>query len=418
MAYKDIPKEIRSVSSFIDAIFKLKCEKAAELSNGSYWFFRGQKSSIWSMRPNVFRQKMLNFEYSTIQDAIRQRPYEFRECQSDFEILTKLQHYGLGTRLLDVTLNPLVALYFATEPCKEMVYGKNGQGKEILRDGKVVFQYGYGHKVNELDVSIGCALPFVEFYNGLTLGDLCNFFQEHGVISAEQYNFLKAKDYKKFVEIIQKNSFVISSHSNDRLVQQSGAFIVPTAIKIVHTEGSIGDSIVRKAICDLDSEFDNHCFIIPHKYKDQIRDELDFLNINEATLFPEFEHQLLYLKSKKSVVEDDPEYYVPFMQKGTAESSIEEPEPEVDTEPSPNVAKIINEILIGVPQSQEKVQRIISEGLLNVDWWLKDTILSQIKRDITRELQTSQSMVTSKKLANKIVDCLTSPGEEYRLRKK
>lgn len=71
------------------------------------------------MCPNVFRNDALKYEFDAIETAIRQRPYDFRECASDFEILTKLQHYGLGTRLLDVTLNPLVALYFASEKCEE-----------------------------------------------------------------------------------------------------------------------------------------------------------------------------------------------------------------------------------------------------------------------------------------------------------
>ena len=114
-----IPRKIGSVSSYIKAIFDLRNTKVSEYSLSSYWFFRGQKNSLWGMCPNVFRNDALKYEFDAIETAIRQRPYDFRECASDFEILTKLQHYGLGTRLLDVTLNPLVALYFASEKCEE-----------------------------------------------------------------------------------------------------------------------------------------------------------------------------------------------------------------------------------------------------------------------------------------------------------
>lgn len=115
-----IPRKIGSVSSYIKAIFDLRNTKVSEYSLSSYWFFRGQKNSLWGMCPNVFRNDALKYEFDAIETAIRQRPYDFRECASDFEILTKLQHYGLGTRLLDVTLNPLVALYFASENARNM----------------------------------------------------------------------------------------------------------------------------------------------------------------------------------------------------------------------------------------------------------------------------------------------------------
>lgn len=171
-------RRINSVSSFIKSVFELRDEKISEYSLSSYWFFRGQKNSLWKMCPNVFRNGALAYEYDSIETALRQRPYDFRECTSDFEILIKLQHYGLGTRLLDVTLNPLVALYFASEKCDEYVKGKDGRGKYVPRDGKIVFRYGYGHKLSELDVRIACAIPFIDFENDLTLSKLLCILQE------------------------------------------------------------------------------------------------------------------------------------------------------------------------------------------------------------------------------------------------
>ena len=121
-----MPKIITSVKTYVEHIMKLREESLFKGLSYHQWFFRGQENSDWSIYPNIFRNDGLAKENLIIQGALRQNPFEF-ENKNDFEILTKLQHYGLGTRLVDVTLNPLVALYFATAPSVEYKENKNGQ---------------------------------------------------------------------------------------------------------------------------------------------------------------------------------------------------------------------------------------------------------------------------------------------------
>lgn len=61
-----IPRKIGSVSSYIKAIFDLRNTKVSEYSLSSYWFFRGQKNSLWGMCPNVFRNDALKYEFDAI----------------------------------------------------------------------------------------------------------------------------------------------------------------------------------------------------------------------------------------------------------------------------------------------------------------------------------------------------------------
>lgn len=74
-----------------------------------------------------------------IQKATSRVPSEFYNA-SDFDILTKLQHYGLPTRLLDVTMNPLVALYFAC--CTKEYINNTDEAEEV--DGVVFYSSAYG----------------------------------------------------------------------------------------------------------------------------------------------------------------------------------------------------------------------------------------------------------------------------------
>ena len=401
-----LPRRINSVSSYIKAIFDMRSAKISEYALSSYWFFRGQKNSSWGMCPNIFRNDALTYEFDSIETAIRQRPFDFRECTSDFEILTKLQHYGLGTRLLDVTLNPLVALYFATENCEEYVQGKDGRGKYVSRDGKIAYRYAYGHRLTELEVRIACALPFIDFSEDFTVGKLFEQLCKRSIIKSDEEFSLRGNDYKRFIQLIQNNSFVVSAHSNERLTRQSGAFIIPSAIKIIKDTEKTENLLVRKARCDLDSAFEETSFIIPADKKDSIREELDFLNINEATLFPELEHQLTYLQNRKLPEPGQVEIYEKFendMPTGLDEKCVEllRGNPE-KAEPTPDTDGIVNKYLPESPELATAVITAVKDNMSIIDWWQKDSVISRIVRDITRTLQSQMSAQKSKALANAI----------------
>lgn len=143
-------QKINSLSAYVDFVMKQRNSTSVyEENSSSMWFFRGQKSAQWAVLPSIFRNDRLSVEHNVIEDAIRHNPFEFRNL-SEFEMLTKLQHYGLGTRLLDITFNPFVALFFATDSHEEYIKGKNNQYSQHRHDGVVYYGFKPWHATSEL----------------------------------------------------------------------------------------------------------------------------------------------------------------------------------------------------------------------------------------------------------------------------
>lgn len=401
-------KEITSIEKYISHIMEIK-KKNDSLGLGAYqWFFRGQKDSTWSIIPNVFREDKLKSEYSIIQNAIRQNPFEFKQL-TEFEMLTKLQHYGLGTRLLDVTLNPLVALYFATEPAVSYELGKDKRYKQVERDGVVFYNHGPWHSLNELCVRIAMVLPFIDFDENTTLHTLLDSMRQNDVINESELSFLQKDNCKYFIEYIQKSYFIVSSYSNDRLIRQSGAFVLPTSIRINNAKGvPILDQTIEKAYSSLNNEFSEDVLIIPSERKAEIREQLDFFNINEATLFPELEHQMVYIQKKH------PENVgiVPSFEPYIADTADD---PQLDyNDFVPNVEKIISEVVPNI-QSETLSEMVdtIDKFISLIDWKSKERIRSQIRLYVSRTLQNTLSARLSKKYAETILELLLKPTDKY-----
>ena len=113
---------IKNIKEFLEEIENLKSKNNL--------FFRGHEDETYLLEPGVYRKdnttkkNLIEHEDVIYREVISKAPQDF-SGKNTLESLALMQHYGVPTRILDLTESALVALYFACSNSKND--DKNGE---------------------------------------------------------------------------------------------------------------------------------------------------------------------------------------------------------------------------------------------------------------------------------------------------
>lgn len=277
-------KEISSIEEYFEIIFNVQ----KEIDEKNIWrglihtsiALRGQSDKAYDLLPSIGRGRkfscdisILNQERNLIEMAKYKLPHVFGYNLLPIDLLASLQHYGIPTRLLDVTSNPLVALYFALS------------NSEV--DGEVIiFEYKDSDKTNYPIVN-----AIAESYKFCiaTMKPLYSFFEDVILQSyfKEQENMFCDDTCRKKEEWIKECCedllFVNATEQLERQRMQHGFYILfPN--RITEEDHNLYFEKVIDPI-NKDNKQIKERIIIKGSAKENIRKKLEFLGISEATLF-------------------------------------------------------------------------------------------------------------------------------------
>jgi hypothetical protein len=306
---------IKTVQGFIAKTTSEKKQNNQEL------FYRGHSDKKYKLEPSLFRKDKcgnplyLDNEHILYRELLISNSDDFLSDEYTLGKLIRMQHYSLPTRLLDITSNPLIALYFA---CKSDASEKEIEG-EVIQVSISRDQIRYFDSDTVSCIANLARLPnlektrinfFEEEFEKLQSwyfnSDATSYIENLGKLSQldkEEIDELVKKfnnqpPIKRLIHFIkEEKSFfedriiprdlkeivcVKGKRSNHRISSQSGAFLL-FGLNAVLNESGNSDIHIKRVIV---------------KDKCKILKELDLLNINESTVFPYIENSAKYVAKK------------------------------------------------------------------------------------------------------------------------
>lgn len=268
-------------------------------SNGKFrYYYRGEPEDYGATgaTPGIGRGGRLSKEAWLFREAERRLPDEFARCKSTFEKLVLMQHYQLPTRLLDISMNALSALFFACYIDPD--YGMSEE-KEGRRDGAIYIYKVPEDKIKNYHSDVVSILSNIAVYDHPDNLDIRKVPADEGN-DRQIFNSNKAVQYllheiraekPYFKDWIKKKDMegIFCVHplmDNPRLRAQQGVFLL---------YGMDGDR-TRLAKWDTGAEdIVREKVLIPASAKKKLLQDLNMLGMTVDVIYPDWKGTRLQL---------------------------------------------------------------------------------------------------------------------------
>lgn len=286
---------IHSIAEYLDCLKDLSANGINGCSRKNVQlYFRGEPQNYGETagQPGIARGKWLegNNESDLFRECERRLSHEFASCKSTFEKLVLMQHYFIPTRLLDVSLDPLIGLFFAlyNDPKSKR---KDDECEPVILVYEVPRDSIRNYHSDVVSIISNIAVYHYE-YDNLSVKDIPysndewdrEKFNENVSIKHLVHEIRAEKPY--FDKWIKKDNMesIFCVHpllDNPRIRSQQGAFLLfginGDKHHIATLESNKGPEIRMAKIC------------IPQSAKMRLREELKILGRTIDTIYPDWD---------------------------------------------------------------------------------------------------------------------------------
>lgn len=231
-----IIRKINSLSEYMGLLKEIHTQNenrlnSKEIKCGSYFFYRGQNNIEFSYNPTALRfPNNITCEHLVSKEYHRQLYELFDECKNAMEEQVHMQHYGVGSRVLDILEDPLIALWGACHPGsgkKEEVNKKYGEVSFwcLDRDDDNLKAYD-SSTVSVIANTSKCEPDF-------SLGHLEILYHKEHPTSILDFIYLK--------DVLRKSVVVRPKYTNPRIKIQKSAFLIVNLNKMIDENNKFKD---------------------------------------------------------------------------------------------------------------------------------------------------------------------------------
>ncbi len=224
---REIPGGLISPSQGITNISNVGKLLGKFKSRNDRCLFRGQVGLKYLLLPNGLRSKnTVDYEKKVFTDVITQHPESYLPL-SNLERLSKMQHGEIPTRMLDVTRNPLVGLFFAVSSLHDEKYDELHEKSEIEEATKLI-KNRYREIKKRCETSwLMCMTPeSIKDFNS----DCCRVLSALPYLSSEEQLQLRYEAVMDY--LIQRYANIVVQQTSNRGLSRSEKAIMKDIIRL------------------------------------------------------------------------------------------------------------------------------------------------------------------------------------------